>query len=173
MLLLDAHTNTELNIMRNHCVFNKMCLGFILCCFSFFVFAGNTASTSAEKSEIELIIERFDPSVNMGAMVVDLNTGKTLYSKNAKTAYIPASNMKLFSDAAALIALGPNYRFQTELSTNAHRLEDGTLNGNIYLYLPGDPSLTTQNIKKLFASLKHWGIKRIKGNIILVSERQY
>ena len=124
------------------------------------------------QSDIEQLIKRVDPATHLGALVVDLNTGETLYSRNATEAFIPASNMKLFSDAAALLALGPNYRFQTELSTNAHHLENGVLDGSIYLYLPGDPSLTSDDLNLLLTELKAWGITRIKGNIILISSRR-
>ena len=123
------------------------------------------------KSDVDKLLKQVDPAINLGALVVDLNTGETLYSRNASKAFIPASNMKLFSDAAALLALGPNYQFITELSTNATRLEQGVLKGSIYLYLPGDPSLTSADLAKLLAPLKTWGIKRIDGNIILVSAR--
>ena len=121
--------------------------------------------------EVENILKQVDPAINLGALVVDLNTGETLYSRNASKAFIPASNMKLFSDAAALLALGPNYQFTTELSTNATRLEQGVLKGSVYLYLPGDPSFRSEDLTTLLAELKHWGIKRIDGNIILVSAR--
>ncbi len=130
-------------------------------------------SAAPLQSDVDLLLKRVDPAMNIGALVVDLNTGETLYSRNASETYIPASNMKLFSDAAALLALGPNYRFQTELSTNAHHLQAGALDGSIYLYLPGDPSFTSHDLNQLLAELKTWGITRINGNIVLVSSRRH
>ena len=123
------------------------------------------------EDDVENMLKQVDPAINLGALVVDLNTGETLYSRYASHTFIPASNMKLFSDAAALLALGPNYQFTNELSTNATRLEQGVLQGSVYLYLPGDPSLTSTDLKKLFTKLKTWGITRIDGNFILVSAR--
>jgi len=121
--------------------------------------------------DVENILKQVDPAINLGALVVDLNTGETLYSRNASKTFIPASNMKLFSDAAALLALGPNYQFKNELSTDATRLEEGILKGSVYLYLPGDPSFKNEDLTDLLATLKTWGVKRIDGNIILVSAR--
>tara|TARA_R110002126_G_scaffold272886_1_gene417145 strand:+ start:54610 stop:56406 length:1797 start_codon:yes stop_codon:yes gene_type:complete len=121
--------------------------------------------------DVENILKQVDPAINLGALVVDLNTGETLYSRNASKTFIPASNMKLFSDAAALLALGPNYQFKNELSTDATRLEEGVLKGSVYLYLPGDPSFKNEDLTDLLATLKTWGVKRIDGNIILVSAR--
>ncbi len=121
------------------------------------------------QSAIDTIINRVDPKINMGIVVTDLDTGETIYRRNPNLAFIPASNMKLFSDAAALMALGPDYRFKTQLSTDASSLEQGVLKGSLYLHLPGDPSLTQENIDKMLAQLALWGVKRIEGNVVIVS----
>src|SRR5579871_5354836 len=48
-----------------------------------------------------------------GVDVVDLDTGKALYSQNSDQLFLPASNAKLFTTAAALAIAGPDYRFRT------------------------------------------------------------
>ncbi len=121
------------------------------------------------QSAVDNIINQVDPSINMGMVVVDLNTGETLYQRHPERSFIPASNMKLFSDAAALLALGPDYRFKSQLTTDAPLLDNGVLKGSIYLHLPGDPSLTKDNLDTMLSQLPLWGIKRIQGNVILVS----
>jgi D-alanyl-D-alanine carboxypeptidase/D-alanyl-D-alanine-endopeptidase (penicillin-binding protein 4) len=130
-------------------------------------------STFALSSPLQIaadkIINQVDPATNIGVSVLDLTTGEVLYQRNAQRSFIPASNMKLFSDAAALMALGPDYRFQTKLSTNASSIENGTLNGSIFIHLPGDPSLTRHDLADLLRELQILGIKRIHGNVILVS----
>ena len=143
----------------------------ILLSIVFYVLTSSLWATPVQH-DIEQLLNRVDPDINIGALVVDLNTGDTLYSRNASEAFIPASNMKLFSDAAALLALGPNYRFQTELSTTAKHLKNGVLDGSIYLYLPGDPSFSTDDLNQLLSELNTWGIKQITGNIVLVSHRR-
>lgn len=125
---------------------------------------------SSLQKPIDNIINNIDPHINMGMMVVDLNTGETLYQRNIKHPFIPASNMKLFSDATALLALGPDYHFQTQLSTDADSIQNGTLNGSIYLILPGDPSFSSTDLSDLFAYLKNLGVKKIAGSVILVSD---
>jgi len=45
-----------------------------------------------------------------GAVVVDLTTGETVYSRNASLSLLPASNEKLAVTYAALTALGPGFR---------------------------------------------------------------
>lgn len=118
---------------------------------------------------VDKLINQVDPNINMGIAVVDLDTGATLYQRNADRTFIPASNMKLFSDAAALMVLGPDYHFQSQLSTNAHMLEGGLLKGSIFIHLSGDPSLTQENLYSLLSQLSRWGIKHIQGNVVIVS----
>lgn len=125
-------------------------------------------SFSVQQS-VDRLINLVDPKINMGIDVVDLNTGKTLYQRNATRTFTPASNMKLFSNAAALLILGPDYRFQSQLSTDAASLDKGVLNGSLYLHLSGDPSFTQVHLDTLLSSLNTWGITQIKGNVVLVS----
>ena len=49
--------------------------------------------------------ERAFGPAHWGAHVVDLETGEVYYSRDAYASFIPASNMKLLSTAAALDAL--------------------------------------------------------------------
>ncbi len=50
-----------------------------------------------------------------GILVVQLGTGKTLYSREADKLFTPASNTKLFTTALALTRLGPDYRMFTRI----------------------------------------------------------
>ena len=127
------------------------------------------ALSSNIQNSMDRIINQVDPKINMGIEVVDLNTGEMLYQRNANRTFTPASNMKLFSDAAALLILGPDYHFQSQLSTDASSLDKGVLNGSLYLHLSGDPSFTQEHLDALLAQLHTWGIHQIKGNVVLVS----
>src|SRR5262245_5832939 len=48
-----------------------------------------------------------------GIDVVDLDSGKTIFAQNEGQLFLPASNTKLFTTAAALAIAGPDYRFRT------------------------------------------------------------
>jgi D-alanyl-D-alanine carboxypeptidase/D-alanyl-D-alanine-endopeptidase (penicillin-binding protein 4) len=128
------------------------------------------ASAASLQNAVDNLINKIDPNMNIGVQVLDLSTGDELYQRNSTRSFIPASNMKLFSDAAALMALGPDYRFKTQLSTNAPILEHGTLKGSIYLHFQGDPSFTSDQLEELLSQLTHWGVHRIQGNVVLVSD---
>src|ERR1700733_11770592 len=49
----------------------------------------------------------------LGLLVVDLENGAVLADENSAHFLTPASNAKLFTTAAALVRLGPEYRFRT------------------------------------------------------------
>ena len=57
---------------------------------------------------------------------------------NADTLMVPASTTKLFSTAAALDALGPDYRFTTPVYRTGSLSADGTLAGDLILVASGD-----------------------------------
>ena len=69
-----------------------------------------------------------------GIHVVSLDSHKVLYAHNADSFFVPASNMKLFTTALALLRLGPSHTFTTRLITDA--------SGNLVLVGGGDPSLS-------------------------------
>lgn len=129
----------------------------------------SVASYASIQSGADHLINAIDPTMNIGVEVVDLTTGATLYRRNQARPFIPASNMKLFSDAAALMVLGPDYRFRNKLSTNASQLQQGILKGSLYLHLSGDPSFSHDRLADLIAGLKAWGIKHIQGNVYIDS----
>ncbi|MBA2710236.1 MAG: D-alanyl-D-alanine carboxypeptidase/D-alanyl-D-alanine-endopeptidase [Tatlockia sp.] len=126
-------------------------------------------SYASIQSGADRLINSIDPTMNIGIEIVDLTTGATLYRRNQSRTFIPASNMKLFSDAAALMVLGPDYRFRNQLSTNASQLQQGILKGSLYLHLSGDPSFNHDRLASLIAGLKAWGIKHIQGNVFIDS----
>ncbi|MAQ92208.1 MAG: D-alanyl-D-alanine carboxypeptidase/D-alanyl-D-alanine-endopeptidase [Rhodothermaceae bacterium] len=83
--------------------------------------------------------ERAFGPAHWGAHVVDLETGEVYYSRDAYASFIPASNMKLLTTAAALDVLGPDHRFVTRLS-GAGTVAFGTLDGPLVVRGVGDPA---------------------------------
>lgn len=76
-----------------------------------------------------------------GALVIDRDSGGPLFERNADQLFRPASVTKLFSTAAALIELGPEFRFQTPVYRRGEIDAEGTLHGDLILVASGDPSL--------------------------------
>ena len=79
-----------------------------------------------------------------GLLIVDAETGETLYELNADKYFVPASNMKLFTTALALAKLGPDYRFHTTLETRGTVSPEGVLTGDLFLVGRGDPNLSNR-----------------------------
>lgn len=148
----------------------KSLTGACLCLFyPVLTYANPVLTYGSISSGANRVIDLVSPTMNIGIEVVDLTTGSTLFQRNENKPFIPASNMKLYSDAAALMVLGPDYQFKNTLSTISSQLQQGILNGSLYLNLPGDPSFTRKRLAQLLAALKDWPIERIQGNVIIDS----
>jgi serine-type D-Ala-D-Ala carboxypeptidase/endopeptidase (penicillin-binding protein 4) len=112
----------------------------------------------------------------------DKTTGNTLYSQNADKLFTPASNTKLFTTAAALALIGPDYKFHTTVETTGTLDRYGRLNGDLVLVGRGDPNLSgrelpydlhtqrnddpIQALEALADALVQKGVKFIDGDIV-------
>ncbi|MEM1299244.1 MAG: D-alanyl-D-alanine carboxypeptidase/D-alanyl-D-alanine-endopeptidase [Pseudomonadota bacterium] len=100
-----------------------------------------------------------------GWILVDLATGRVLDSQNADRAFAPASVAKLPTAAFALDALGPDYRFVTELRATGP--QKGTrIEGDLILRGGGNPELDTDALLPLVQRLATSGVRGITGRLI-------
>lgn len=93
-----------------------------------------------------------------GAVAIDLTTGQTLYAHNVTMPLLPASNEKLTVTYAALTALGPDFRIETDV------LEDDT--GDLILKGYGDPTLSAADLTALAQQVRAAGITAVHGAIV-------
>src|SRR5262245_55293383 len=92
-------------------------------------------------SKIEAVINGPEyRHAHWGILVVDSQTGQTIYSCNPDHLFFPASTTKLYSCATALTALGPDYKFETPVYRRG-QLKDGRLMGDLILIAHGDLTL--------------------------------
>ena len=110
----------------------------------------------------------------VGFLVVKSETGEKIFEVNAQTGLAPASCQKIITSAAAMEILGPSYRYQTILGYDG-TINQGVLNGNLYVLGSGDPSLgswrfdstkETIVINNWLMALKQKGIQRIAGDLV-------
>ena len=136
--------------------------------------AGSTPQERVLEAQITSILDSDTFSdAYWGALVVDLTDGRVLYSRNADRRFIPASNMKLVSTAAALDALGPDFRYQTRLYADGE-VRGTTLHGSLVVEGSGDPTFggryadgdATRVFRAWADSLKAAGILRVTGAVI-------
>jgi D-alanyl-D-alanine carboxypeptidase/D-alanyl-D-alanine-endopeptidase (penicillin-binding protein 4) len=97
--------------------------------------------------------------------VRDINNGNVLYNNHGEKMIRPASTHKLLVSAAALDLLGPDYRFTTKAYIDGP-VENGVLQGNIYLQGGGDPTLLPVHLESFANGIKKLGITKITGKLI-------
>jgi D-alanyl-D-alanine carboxypeptidase/D-alanyl-D-alanine-endopeptidase (penicillin-binding protein 4) len=100
-----------------------------------------------------------------GAAVLDLSTGRAVFLHNPSLPLLPASNEKLAVTYAALTALGPAFRIETDVLGEGS--QDGSLwTGNIVLKGYGDPTLSSAGLASLARQVRAAGITRIAGRVV-------
>src|SRR5580692_8312386 len=132
---------------------------------------------------IEVVSLPFDKaSQKTPGKTSDKTSGEVLYSQNADKLFTPASNTKLFTTAAALALIGPDYKFRTTVETTGTLDRYGRLNGDLVLVGHGDPNLSgrelpydlktqrnddpIQALEALADELVQKGVKFIDGDIV-------
>jgi len=102
-----------------------------------------------------------------GALVVDLDSGRTIFRHRATVALSPASNEKLFTTAAALLKFGPAGTLQTTVvpAVGSTVDEDGSVE-DLYLVGGGDPSLNDVALRALAADIVARGVLIVRGGIL-------
>jgi len=76
------------------------------------------------------------------ALVIDLDSGATLYARRPDVPRIPASVNKLYTTSAAMTLYGDEGTLTTEVLGDSQPDDDGVVTGNLYLRGDGDPSLS-------------------------------
>lgn len=134
--------------------------------------------SSKELVDIKLNSMMNDPvlrNANWGFVVYDPKTKKVISSYNETASLIPASTTKLLTTETAMNLLGEQFKWITQLEYSG-TIEDGILNGNLYIVGSGDPSLGTNKagassysniISDFKAAILEKGIKKVNGDIII------
>src|SRR6266705_7148624 len=135
------------------------------------------------KKQIETILS--EPDLQRGFWGIEIasaTSGKVLYSLNPDKLFTPASNTKLFTTAAALALISPDYRFRTTIETNGSLDKYGRLSGDVFLVGRGDPTLSGRELpysmrtqresdpvkvlEQLADELTQKGVKYIDGDVV-------
>jgi serine-type D-Ala-D-Ala carboxypeptidase/endopeptidase (penicillin-binding protein 4) len=117
-----------------------------------------------------------------GLDVVELESGKVMYSLNRDQLFLPASNAKLFTTAAALAMAGLDYRFHTTVETTSKIDANGRLQGDLVIVGRGDPNISgrvmpfqvkteripphTQALEEMADQVARTGLKIVDGDLI-------
>lgn len=111
-------------------------------------------------------------NANISVLVKEIKTGKQLAEYRSVYNMIPASVTKVISTASALEILSDTFRFRTKLEYDGE-IQNGVLNGNLYITGGGDPTLASTNsnnktaiFANFLAAVKKKGITKINGKIV-------
>ena len=163
--------------MRRMRLFSRLALCLLLCT------QLQAASHKALDKRIAAVLEPADLARGFwGIEVVSLSTGKVLYARDADKLFTPASNTKLFTTAAAMALIGPDYTFHTTVETNGTLDTHGRLTGDLVLVGRGDPNLSGRELpyalhterndhpirvlEQLADTLAQKGVKYVDGDIV-------
>jgi len=137
-----------------------------------FLFAQNTIQKAINNFCSDEVFEYASISID----IVNLKTNQTVASHNPNKSLPSASTAKLFSSAAALEILGPNFKPKTRIYKDGYIDSTGKLVGNIWIRGGGDPSLgskyfVSKSNKRKFLhiwkdEINQLGINTISGSII-------
>ncbi|HEU5061525.1 MAG TPA: D-alanyl-D-alanine carboxypeptidase [Solirubrobacterales bacterium] len=141
-----------------------------------FLLLAGTAQASPSCDRMRAWLQQGGGSAS-GLLVVDAATEQVLCARAPGRSRPLASNMKLFTTAAALSKLGPEYRIPTKVFRDGPVDAKGVLHGSLYLQGGGDPALGTPsfyngyfgglgtNIFALTPQIKAAGIRSITGRL--------
>ncbi len=136
---------------------------------------GVARPTVAElRSQIDQIVRQ--PSLQSGffaVKIVSLDTGQVIFEQDANKFVRPASNMKLYTVAAALDRLTPDFHFITSVYAK-EKPDKGIIRGDIVVYGRGDPSIAARfnngdyfkGINDLADRIVAAGVTRVKGDLV-------
>ncbi len=132
------------------------------------------AETSSLASTLDSILEGHPcfRRTTLALKVFDLTNNRMLYDRDGDRLLIPASNLKLFTTAAALDRFGTEHTFSTQLHATGQIDSSGTLQGDILLIGGGDAMLTSQQLLQLVdRAVDQWGIQRVAGKVRVDNSR--
>ena len=110
----------------------------------------------------------------IGVKIISLDTGKIIFEQDSEKYFMPASNMKVITVAAALEKLSPGFHFTTSVFAPSLPDENGTIKGDLTIFGRGDISISTAfnngdyytGLDELADKIAQAGVKRIEGNLI-------
>ncbi|TVP73871.1 MAG: hypothetical protein EA352_11560 [Gemmatimonadales bacterium] len=138
--------------------------------------AAGAAVGAALPAEVQAVLDRPElAGAQVGLLLAEMPAGpgqplEVILERGADLRFVPASNHKIVVAAAALEALGPGYRFRTELLAPLPPGADGRIRGDLVLMSGGDPTLgepfwtsAEGALEALADSAARAGLRRVDG----------
>ncbi|HVM21288.1 MAG TPA: D-alanyl-D-alanine carboxypeptidase/D-alanyl-D-alanine-endopeptidase [Egibacteraceae bacterium] len=119
-----------------------------------------------------------NPISGVVALAVYDDESRPVYTYEASRSLLPASTQKLPVAAAALVRLGPEFRYTTAVATTTPARPNGVVDGDLVIVGGGDPALAGPDFARveperprtpmetLAQRVRQAGIRRVRGRII-------
>lgn len=121
---------------------------------------------SAHAAPVEDYTQYLPDGANLALLVQKVGATTPAIDYHGQHMALPASTQKVLTALAALLQLGPDFRFNTTFESSAP-VADGVLRGNLVARFDGDPTFKRQNLRNMVAVLKKQGIHEITGDVIV------
>lgn len=137
-------------------------IGLVLCCW-----ASSSATAEGElPAPVALAAKSLNlPESGISLWIQAVDAPQPEVAFNGDVPRNPASTLKLVTTFAALEAMGPAYRWNTEVYLDKPP-RDGRVAGDVWLRGYGDPYLVAEEYWKLANGLRKRGIRRIDGDLV-------
>lgn len=132
----------------------------------FFIGLTTSIALNAQAANVDEYINQLPDGANLALMVQKVGAQEPDIDYHGKQMALPASTQKVITALAALLQLGPDFRFTTTLESKG-TVTDGVLKGDLIARFGGDPTLKRQNIRNMVAILKKTGVQKIEGNVLI------
>ncbi|MBS1205116.1 MAG: serine-type D-Ala-D-Ala carboxypeptidase [Proteobacteria bacterium] len=133
---------------------------------SFIIGLTTSISLTAQAANVDEYMNQLPDGANLALMVQKVGAQTPEIDYHGKQMSLPASTQKVITALAALLQLGPDFRFTTTLESKGS-VENGVLKGDLIVRFGGDPTLKRQDIRNMINALKKSGVQKIDGNVLI------
>ncbi|WP_339804145.1 D-alanyl-D-alanine carboxypeptidase/D-alanyl-D-alanine endopeptidase [Saezia sanguinis] len=159
--------NIEEYMMIQLLTFKKM-RKFLLVCAAACLYSGAAMAQLLLPESVSQALQKAGiDQKDVAIVVVDAEPGgKSWLLHNEQAMMNPASVIKLVTTYAALDILGPGYTWKTGVFADGP-VENGVLQGSLYIRGSGDPSMTADRLRDLLLEVRAAGIQNIRDNLVI------
>ena len=100
-------------------------------------------------------------------MLVTIDGLGAVYEREPDSARVPASTQKLYVAGTALLQLGGDYRYTTEIRSSTLLGADGVLPGDLVVRASGDPSFGVAQLRILADAVFKRGVRTVQGALVV------
>ena len=138
----------------------------ILLILTYAIFLSGNVISQSIKERFETILNSLPTTTTPAVMIYNPVTKDTIYQTNILRSMIPASNTKLYTTAAALRGMGPDFEFSTKIYLDDSDFSDSTITGSMYITGFGNSVLKEADLDSAVNKIFGLGVRKITGNIV-------